>query len=398
MKSIQSEKIEQAKALVKAEKLGAWLTFVRETIEGSDPVLPLIYEGGLTWQSALIVTGDGRTVAVVGNYDADPLKASGDWDEVVPYVQSIKDSLIDALERHVAEGTSIAVNFSKSDVKSDGLSHGMFLLLKDYFAGTRFEHALVSAENVIRKLRGVKSKLELNRIRAAVLDTLEIFEVVQAMARAGQSERSIYDLIHSLMGERNLGFAWDRHGDPIVNSGPNSMIGHGIPSNDIVIEPGHIFHIDLGVEKDGYCSDLQRSWFVTAGEETPADALDAFDAVRRAILAAKDALKPGVEGWQVDSAARESIIESGYDEYLHAVGHQVGRVAHDGGTILGPRWERYGTTPFGVVEEGEVYTLELGVTLESRGYLGIEEMVVVTKDGCEWIGKPQEELWKLVVL
>jgi Xaa-Pro aminopeptidase len=396
MNTIQSEKLSQAKGLIAEAGVGAWLTFVRETIEGADPVLPLIYEGGLTWQSALIVTKSGKTIAVVGNYDADPLKASGDWDEVVPYVQSIMDPLLDVLENNVAAGESIAINYSENDVKSDGLTHGMFLLLQNILEGTRFSSSCVSAESIVRRLRGRKSEKELAKIRSAVLDTSEIFKSVQAIVRSGQSEKQVYDLIHTMMRERNLGFAWDRHGDPIVNSGPNSMIGHGIPSDAITIEPGHIFHIDLGVEKDDYCSDIQRSWYVTAGEEPPDDVTSAFSAVRGAILAAKAVLNPGVEGWTVDDAARKSIVASGYDEYLHAVGHQVGRVAHDGGTILGPKWERYGNTPFGVVEEREVYTLELGVTLEDRGYLGLEEMVVVTADGCDWIGSPQDEIWKLM--
>jgi Xaa-Pro aminopeptidase len=73
----------------------------------------------------------------------------------------------------------------------------------------------------------------------------------------------------------------------------------------------------------------------------------------------------------------------------------VGRVAHDGGAILGPRWERYGSTPTVPVHEGEVYTLELGVDLPGRGYLGIEEIVVVTSVGCEFLSNRQMEVWTL---
>jgi Xaa-Pro aminopeptidase len=85
-------------------------------------------------------------------------------------------------------------------------------------------------------------------------------------------------------------------------------------------------------------------------------------------------------------------VASGYEEYLHAVGHQVGRSAHDGGTILGPRWERYGSTPYREVQEREVYTLELGVVLPGRGYLGLEEMVQVTSTGVEWLTDRQLEM------
>jgi Xaa-Pro aminopeptidase len=67
----------------------------------------------------------------------------------------------------------------------------------------------------------------------------------------------------------------------------------------------------------------------------------------------------------------------------------VGRIAHDGGAVLGPRWERYGRTPCIPIEADEVYTLELGITVPGRGYLGLEEMVRVTPDGLDWLTTPQ---------
>ena len=101
------------------------------------------------------------------------------------------------------------------------------------------------------------------------------------------------------------------------------------------------------------------------------------------------------EGWRVDEAARRVITEGGFSEYQHATGHHVGRAAHDGGGVLGPRWERYGDAPMYAVEPGNVVTLELGVEDTGCGYVGLEEMVVVTEDGCEWLSTPQTELWVL---
>jgi Xaa-Pro aminopeptidase len=89
------------------------------------------------------------------------------------------------------------------------------------------------------------------------------------------------------------------------------------------------------------------------------------------------------------------IIKAGYPEYQHATGHQLGRTSHDGSTVLGPRWERYGQTPYGVVEAGNVFTLELGVCVPNRGYVSLEEDVLVTPRGIEWLTTPQTEL-KLV--
>lgn len=78
MPSITRQKLDQAVSLMEESGIDVWLTFVRETSAGSDPVLPLLLEGSLTWQSALLVSRGGRKVAVVGNYDAPALEASGD--------------------------------------------------------------------------------------------------------------------------------------------------------------------------------------------------------------------------------------------------------------------------------------------------------------------------------
>lgn len=388
MSSLTREKLAQAVALVPRSGADLWLTFVRETSAAGDPALPLILDGGLTWQSALVVSATREKVAVVGNYDADPLIASGDWDRVVPYVQDIAPVLRDELAKLLPNGGKIAVNMSESDVMADGLTHGMFVVLSKILDGLPYE--MVSAERTVMALRGIKSSEELARIREALVETERMFGDIATFAKVGVTERAVYNHVHDLANERGLGFSWDPHGDPIVNSGPDSMIGHGIPSDKITIQPGHIFHIDLGLTKNGYSSDIQRCWFV--GDSVPEDVTHALESVKSSIRAGFALLKPGVQGWEVDAAARASLIADGYPEYMHALGHQVGRVAHDGGAILGPKWERYGNTPMIPVEEGEVYTIELGITVPNRGYLGLEEMVVVRADGAEWLIPPQESM------
>lgn len=385
--SLISEKLAQACALVAESEFDAWVVFVRETEEGGDPVLPLILDGTLTWQSALIITRSGEKIAVVGNYDADPLVLCGDWDEVVPYVQSIRDPLVAVLERVCGSSPRIAVDFSVNDVKADGLSHGMFLLMSSYLTGTRFENCLVSAESLVMGLRGCKTPVEISRIRNAIACGDEVFDVISSFAAIGVSELAIYEHTQSYIDGRGWGYGWDRSGNPIVNSGPDSMVGHGRPSPSITLQPGHIFHIDLGVIVDNYSSDIQRCWYV--GETVPADVVAACGAVNLAITLAAAVLRPGVSGWEVDAAARTSIVDSGYEEYMHALGHQVGRVAHDGGAVLGPRWERYGETPMTPILQDAVFTLELGVMVPERGYFGLEEIVVVREDGCEFLSERQ---------
>lgn len=389
-----TEKLEQAAELVAESGVDVWLTFDRETIEGGDPILPFLVEGGLTWQSALLIGRYGHKIAIVGNYDADPIKTSGNWNEVIGYVQGIREPLLKTLDRMIPNSPTkpkIAVNFSTNDEKADGLSHGMFLLLEDYLRGTRFAGSLVSAEEIVMALRGRKTPSELAAMRGAIVETEALFREAMNFAKAGVSERDVYDFLQARIDKRGLGYAWGRAGDPIVNSGPDSMIGHGIPSAQIALAPGHIFHIDLGVVKDGYSSDIQRCWYVPQPGETtvPDDVQKALDAVVGAITAGAVVLRPGIEGWKADEAARNFLTAAGFPEYQHALGHQVGRVAHDGGAILGPQWERYGRTPRIPLQANEVYTVELGVIVEGRGYLGLEEMVVITENGFEWLSERQ---------
>jgi Xaa-Pro aminopeptidase len=380
--SIIAEKLDQAVGLVRQSGFDAWLTLVRETSAGGDPVLPFLIEGGLTWDSALVVFPDGRRLAAVGRYDVDGLAKGGNWTDVIGYDQSLWPTL-----REILDGTKrVAINYSENDVMADGLAHGMFLRLVKSVPDIEFG----SAQEVIGNLRGIKTESEVARIRAAIKETVRMFGDIERFAQIGVSERSIYNHVHQLARSRELTFSWDEVGDPIVNCGPASMVGHGIPSEGVKLGDGQIFHVDLGLTKDDYSSDIQRCWFV--GEAIPGEVGQAFAAVNAAISAAADALRPGVEGVTVDAASRASLVKSGYPEYQHAVGHQVGRVAHDGGAILGPAWERYGDTPFRPVQEGEIYTLELGINVEGRGYLGLEEMVRVGKDGVEWLSDRQLNL------
>lgn len=119
----------------------------------------------------------------------------------------------------------------------------------------------------------------------------------------------------------------------------------------------------------------------------------AWKAARAALEAGRAALKPGVQGWEVDATARQALVEARYPEFMHAFGHHIGRNAHDGATVLGPKWERYGKTVEGAVEVGNVFAIELGVHVPGYGYIGCEEDVLVAPDGAEYLSEVQEEIW-----
>jgi Xaa-Pro aminopeptidase len=170
-------------------------------------------------------------------------------------------------------------------------------------------------------------------------------------------------------------------------------VGHNAPT-DIRIERGHLLHFDFGVRENDYCSDIQRMvYFLKPGESQPPDPVrKGFNTVVQAIQAAFNAVRPGALGMAIDGAARAIVTGAGYPEYKYATGHQVGRLAHDGGAILGPAWDRYGRTPFLPLEVGQVFTLEPGLMVPGYGYVGLEEDILVTKEGAVFLSAPQTKL------
>ncbi len=103
-------------------------------------------------------------------------------------------------------------------------------------------------------------------------------------------------------------------------------------------------------------------------------------------------MKAGVTVNSFDPIAREIVTDSGYPEYNYALGHQLGRVAHDCGALLGPLWEKYGDSPNQKLETGQVYTIEPGLAVSGYGYLGLEEDVMMTEQGTEYFTEPQREI------
>jgi Xaa-Pro aminopeptidase len=148
------------------------------------------------------------------------------------------------------------------------------------------------------------------------------------------------------------------------------------------------------VKVDGYCADLQRSWYVAEkkGASVPSDVQAGFDTIVEAIETARRCLKPGVKGIEVDRAARRVLADRGYDEFPHALGHQVGRFAHDGSALLGPEWEKYGNKPFEPIEAGMVFTLEPRLTVPGKGIVTVEEMVLVSEGSADYLSSPQQKL------
>lgn len=386
------EKQKQAAEILKEKNIDMWMTFVRETGNIKDPMMEMIVGTGATWHSAFIITKEGDTVAIIGSLEEANMKSVGTFKTIVPYLKSVKADLINILDKY--NPNKIALNFSRNSSMADGLTHGVYLELIDLLKETPYAERFVSSEEIVAALRGRKSKVEVDLIKDAIKETLIIFDEVTDFIEPGKTEKEVSDFVRRKVKERGFDFAWDEEHCPAVFTGPDTAGAHSGPT-DRKIQRGHVINMDFGVKKNGYCADLQRTWYVLKEEETqaPEEVLRGFNVIKNAIIKSGEAMKPGKLAWEIDNIARSYIVENGYEEYPHGLGHQVGRVAHDGGAMMGPKWERYGNLPLLPLELGNVFTIEPRLPIKNYGIATMEEIVWIKENGVEYLSKPQTELY-----
>lgn len=385
------EKVEQAIGILKENGVDCWITFVRESGIMHDPMLDFLIQADVTWHSAFIITRSGKTYAIVGQMDTATIEDLGVYTHVLGYVEGIKEPLSRTLKE--IDPDSIALNYSKGSEISDGLTHGMYLTLHEILTEIGYADRIVSAEKIASSLKARKTDYELERMTRAVAHTLDIISKVTLFIAPGKTEKEIAAFMIREVANWGLELAWERSHCPAVFTGPETAEAHYKPT-DRKVEPGHVLNMDFGVKFEEYCSDIQRTFYILKKGETraPEEVQKGFDTIVTAIELARNAIIPGIQGVAIDQIAREHILSQGYEEFPHALGHQVGRFAHDGTALLGPAWEKYAQKPFQPLEAGMVFTIEPRLKVPGRGVVTIEEMLVITKDGAEFLGEPQKEL------
>jgi Xaa-Pro aminopeptidase len=385
------EKVNQAKDLLDEFNVDCWVTFTRESAINGDPVLTFLVGVPVTWHSAFMVTRDGQTQAIVGKYDQITVAEVGAYDEVIGYVEGVK-APFQAFMKKVNPAT-IAINYSEDSEICDGLTHGMYLTLKSMLREIGMDDRLMSAEPIVSALRERKSPTELEAIKQAIAHTQFIFERVTKFIVPGKTEKEIAAFMLAEVTNRGLETAWDRAVCPSVFTGPETAEAHYGPT-DRPVKPGQVLNMDFGVKVNGYCSDMQRTFYVMEPDQdtVPVEVQKGFDTIVQAIEQSRLAMRPGVIGLDIDTVARDIVIQNGYEPFPHGLGHQVGRYAHDGTALLGPAWEKYAQKPYKKLESDMVFTLEPRLTIPGRGVATIEEMVVVTDQGAQFLSVPQKEL------
>ena len=237
---------------------------------------------------------------------------------------------------------------------------------------------LVPAGGVVEALRVVKDDGEVEKIRAAAALADAVLDVVRERGVVGRSERAV--ALEIELELRRLG-AEGPSFDPIVASAERGALPHAEPA-DVPIPRGTLVTLDVGARLDGYCSDCTRTW---ATGELPDDLADIYALVQRTQAEALAAVRAGPSGREVDAVARRIIDEAGHGEHFgHGLGHGVGMEVHEA-----PRLSRTGDA---ALAAGNVVTVEPGVYLPGRGGVRIEDLVVVTEDGCSVLTATTKDL------
>jgi Xaa-Pro aminopeptidase len=249
--------------------------------------------------------------------------------------------------------------------EADHLTVGQYEDIRSRVGGTR----LVSTRQIVGALRQVKDAGEIAALRRSVAISDRAFRRIRRFVRPGRTERQISVELQRLLqaeGADRMAF------EPIVASGPNAALPHA-PITGRKVRDRDMVKLDFGAQRDGYCSDLTRMVFV--GRPTPKQRR-VYRAVLEAQRRAEGIVRPGVKAGEVDAAARDYLRSVGLADYFkHSLGHGVGRDVHEA-----PGLSSKSETE---LQAGMVMTIEPGVYIEGWGGVRMEDMVLVTNDGCE---------------
>ena len=298
------------------------------------------------------------------------------------YIEAAGKAISDAV---LEECTRVkpAIFLAKEIIRQQGIQHLGFeeerTTVKEFqFWQKTLDCELVPASALLTKLRTVKDQEEIQTLIAAQRIAEKALEEVLDFIRIGRTEQEIAAFLQYRMltaGAEKMSF------DPIVVGGPNSSMPHGVPTERPVGE-GEFLTMDFGCVYHGYCSDMTRT--VALGHVT--EEMDrVYHTVLKAQLAGIAAVRPGVAGKVIHEAGAKVIADAGYGAYFgHGFGHGLGVELHE---LPGA-----GSNSEEFLPAGTVLSAEPGIYLPGRFGVRIEDVVVITEDGCLDITNAPKEL------
>ncbi len=227
-------------------------------------------------------------------------------------------------------------------------------------------------------VRGIKDLEEQEKMRIvshlndSAMDKLK--DLVQEGVTEKEMEAKLLDIYKSLGAD---GYSFE----PIIAFGGNAAVPHHFP-DESVLKKGQCILLDIGCKKDMYCADMTRTFFYKSVSE---EHRKIYTLVQKANEKAIEAIKPGMKLKDIDKIARDIIDEGGYGKYFtHRLGHFIGMDVHEYGDVS---WKNENH-----VEEGMIFSIEPGIYLEDNLGVRIEDLVLVTSNGCERLNQYQKDL------
>lgn len=249
------------------------------------------------------------------------------------------------------------------------LTLSLYRQLQQLFGAGDVSVEFVELGQKISGLRQVKTEREQEILRQAEAVGDRAFAKTLPHLKIGMTEKQVAAWLEFYMKEEGAeGFSFET----IAASGLHSAMPHATPT-DKPLERGDFLTMDFGCLYQGYCSDMTRT--VVMGQ-ADLKQRELYNTVLRAQETALQGIHPGMTGKEVDALARDVIEEAGYGKYFgHSLGHSVGLEIHER--------PNFSTREETVIRPGMVITVEPGIYIGGIGGVRIEDVVIITEDGCE---------------
>lgn len=238
--------------------------------------------------------------------------------------------------------------------------------------------SFVNGSAIVDRIRMCKDEEEKELMRkASSLNDASMEKIIKAISE-NNSEKKMAGILSNIYEELETeGFSFP----PIIAYGANGADPHHETDNSI-LKPGDNIIFDIGCKYKSYCADMTRTVFYKYASDK---AREVYNIVLEANKKAIDAIKPGVRFCDIDKVAREHIEKHGYGKYFtHRTGHSIGIEVHDLGDVSSVNTD--------TVQPGMIFSIEPGIYLPGEVGVRIEDLVLVTYDGCEVLNKYNKEL------
>jgi len=321
----------------------------------------IAYLTGFTGEDSWFLLAGGRPILLTDSRFTEQAALDSPWCEPVARTTPLLDALSALVRRFAVRRLAFEeTHLSAADWRKAGSS----------MPGVEIE----GLAGVVEKMRLIKDAGEVRLIRKAQRCLEKALRKLIKDGATGLLGKSENETAARLEFEMRLAGASGTAFDTIVAVGRRASLPHARPGDNVVAS-GEPLLVDAGARLDGYNSDLTRTWFPN---RIPARLAGIYDVVLEAQCEAIRAVRPGVRLVRVDEAARKVIERAGFGRYFgHGTGHGVGLEVHEGPSVA-PRSRT-------VAKPGMVFTIEPGIYIPGLGGVRIEDMVIVTDDGCSVI-------------